>query len=53
MKRNKIWSEIIAIEYTLSQGYSDDVKKDENRLNHLRFLHRRNIKLIKIKSKIK
>lgn len=50
-KIDKIWRELVTIEYVLVQGYSDDVKKDQKRLNELRFLHDRLLKINKLLGK--
>lgn len=48
----EIWDEIVVLDYVLSQGYSDDEKKDTNRLNELRVLYDRYLKLTNIQRKI-
>lgn len=47
-----IWNEIVVLDYVLSQGYSEDVKKDEARLIELRFRYDRYLKLTNLQRKI-
>jgi hypothetical protein len=49
---DKIWSELVALEYILTQGYSDDFERDKSRLMELRFLRQRQLKLIRITTKL-
>jgi len=43
--QEKIWRELVTIEYVLTQGYSDDIDKDTKRLNYLREIYDRNEKI--------
>lgn len=47
-----LWRQICTIEYVLTQGYSDDVEKDEALLNYLRSQYEKYLKLTKIKKSI-
>lgn len=44
-----IWRQLCTVEYVLTQGYSQDVKKDEALLKDLRFQYDRYLKIKKIK----
>jgi hypothetical protein len=44
--------QLCAVEYVLTQGYSQDVKKDEALLQDLRFRYERYLKLTKLKNKL-
>ena len=49
---DKIWREIVTLEYVLTQGYSNYEVSDTRRLNDLRFLYDRLCKIKRIKDKL-
>lgn len=48
MDDNELYKELITIEYVLTQGYSDNVDKDTDRLNELRLIIHRDKQINKI-----
>lgn len=50
-KIDKVYQDLISTEYVLVQGYSDDVKKDTERLNDLRFIYDRLLKINKLQKR--
>ena len=48
----KILTQLANIEYVLTWGYTDDEERDTKRLQHLRVLRERCLKIEKIKDKL-